>query len=230
MIYDWENDRDGAIAAGIVVEENILFQSEKLTIRFDEERGDLEDCTFKNFPTLEIDGIEICRCAFENCGELDLQNGSVENCRFEKCREVNFGGCSLTGTILRECDKISANDSDVERCEFYAISSIEVLNAGFDECSFSHCTSDGVFLYTDHYIDHCTFEQITARGEDGYIIDSTFRKKGDVKEIMNCRFVGCQVENEDGVLTRCEYFKAFSSYKTVSTDNIDYDTCVFEHP
>ena len=149
---------------------------------------------------------------FRNFPAITSQDTAFVNCTFENCQIV----------------KISKGI--VENCVFQNVSNIQSHQTEFKECSFIQCCSQGPLLIINAgKMNGCTFNTITSFTDDGYIVYSIYEKKSKVKSIKNCRFVDCQVENKANCLTHCVYFKPLSSRKTISVDNVDYDTCIFEN-
>lgn len=149
---------------------------------------------------------------FRNFPAITSQDTTFVNCTFENCRIVKISRCIA------------------ENCVFQNVSNTQSHQTKFKECSFIHCYSQGPLLIINAgEINRCTFETITSFTDDGYIVYSIYEKKSKVKSIKNCRFVDCHVENKANGLTHCVYFKPLSSRKTISIDNVDYDTCIFEN-
>lgn len=147
---------------------------------------------------------------FRNLHHLCVEGVFFENCSFENCHQLTVDECQMKG------------------CTFKNVDEIEGVRTDFDDCSFKNCCcSDGPFLVIDSngHAKNCTFDTITVLGDQGYVIYSVYGEKSDVKKITGCKFVDCKVENEDGKLCYCAYFKPFSSHKTIKTDNLDYETC-----
>jgi hypothetical protein len=154
---------------------------------------------------------------------------------YEGVTFCNFPTITTDGTDFRNCtfedtQSIEFSRGSVESCTFRNVSDISGNYSDFMQCVFTQCCSQGPLLTIEGggCVDGCTFETITALGEDGYVIFSVYHKKKDVQEIKNCRFTDCATESADGALTNCCYFKPLSSYKTVDIDNVDYDSCSFD--
>jgi hypothetical protein len=147
--------------------------------------------------------------SFKNFQKLQFENVTIEDCRFDNCGEV------------------SIYDGEVRGCNFCNVSAIEGHYASFTDCIFSRCCSYGALLTIDSEggVEGCSFENITALSEDGYVIFSVYKSKNDVRDIERCSFVDCICENEEEELASCSYFKPFSSFKTVDVDNMDYESC-----
>ena len=147
-----------------------------------------------------------------NFVHLCVENTIFENCNFEECKNISFRDCQ------------------VKNCTFKNNCSVDGYRTGFYDCYFTECCAEGPFLVIDTNgpVKGCTFENMTALGDQGYIIWSGYGKKHEIELIENCKFIDCQAESEDGKLCHCYYFKPFSSFKTVTVDNIDYETCDFE--
>jgi uncharacterized protein YjbI with pentapeptide repeats len=150
---------------------------------------------------------------FRNFPTIIAEDADFTNCTFENIQAIEF------------------SQAEVKNCTFRNVSEISGHYADFRGCAFIRCCSQGPLLTIDSAgsVEGCTFETITVRGEDGYVIYSVYGKKSDVEDITNCRFVDCEAESEDGELTYCCYFKPLSSSKTVDIDNVDYETCVFDN-
>ncbi len=131
-----------------------------------------------------------------------------EECLFEDCRNIELEECQVKGCIFKKVD---------------GIQSVRTEMIG---CRFENSCSVGPFLTMDSgRIEECEFDTVSALGSDGYIIDSVYGKKREVEMIRECSFAHCRVENEDGKLCCCSYFKPFSSIRTAEIDNVDYATC-----
>ena len=148
---------------------------------------------------------------FKNFPNLHLEEADYKNCTFEDCGVVSF------------------YDGEIVGCKFHNVSEIEGHFASFMDCAFSQCCSQGPFLTIDNVgsVEGCTFETITALGDDGYIIFSVYGKKKDVRYIKNCKFIDCKVESEDGLYTYCVYYKRCLACKTIEIENVDMQSCVF---
>jgi hypothetical protein len=150
---------------------------------------------------------------FKNFPTIAIRDSEFKNCIFENCKSLEFSECTVYDSTFKNIAAIEGHYTD------------------FHGCTFSDCCSDGPFLVIDSEgeIEGCTFENITASGEDGYIISCIYNSQSAVREISNCRFINCKVENEYDELVECRYMKHGFGNKTVYEDNIDYDTCVFEN-
>lgn len=146
---------------------------------------------------------------FKNFPTIVTENTSFRNCTFEDTQAIEF------------------SQGVVTRCKFQNVSEISGHFANFYDCTFAQCCSQGPFLTIDSFgsVEGCRFETITALGEDGYVIYSVYGGKKAVREIKNCRFVDCEIENEEKELAYCSYLKPFSSYKTKEVDNLDRESC-----
>ena len=149
---------------------------------------------------------------FRNFPTITTEDTDFKNCTFENTQSIEF------------------SQADVQNCTFRNISEISGHFTDFRGCKFENCCSQGPLLTIDSVggVEGCTFETITALGDDGYVIYSVYGKKSEVREITNCRFTDCKVESEDGELIYCCYFKPLRSSTAVDIDNVDYDSCVFE--
>ena len=156
----------------------------------------------------EVEGI-----TFLNFPNIHLEGALFKNCRFENCQEVEAYQCKINDCVFHNVSEITGHYTD-----FYG-------------CTFEHCCSQGPLLTidSDGSIEHCVFNTISALTEDGYVIFSAYDKKSDIKDIVDCYFADCEVENDEGELAYCVYFKPFSSRKSVEIDNFDRDSCVFRN-
>ncbi len=155
----------------------------------------------------------ISNATFRNFKNLCLDDTCFEDCIFENCSCVTTESCHM------------------KMCTFKNVDSIDGVRTDFSNCTFKDCCSDGPFLCIDSRgcVENCTFDTITALDDSqGYVIYSVYGKKKEVEIISGCKFINCQVENEDGELCYCSYFKPFSSFNTIQVDNVDYETCHFE--
>ena len=185
----------------MVIDYNNKEQLKDLNFRINNENG-------RVFVNIEMDYESV---TFRNFPTITTDGTDFKNCTFENTQAVEF------------------SEAEVQGCTFHNVSAIEGHFTDFSGCTFVQCCSQGPFLTIDNVgsVDGCTFETITALGDDGYVIYSVYGKKKDVSEIKNCKFIDCEVESEDGELTSCCYFKPLSSYNTVCIDNVDYESCVF---
>ena len=154
----------------------------------------------------------------------DYEGVTFRNFPTITAEDVNFKNCTFEDT-----QAIEFSQGEVKKCTFRNISEIRGHYADFKKCTFVECCSQGPLLTIDSSgsVTGCSFETITALGEDGYVIYSVYGKKDDVQDIKNCRFIDCTVESEDKSLTYCAYFKRFSSFKTKEIDNVDFWSCDF---
>ena len=153
---------------------------------------------------------------------------------FEDVTFINFPTITTDGTDFKNCtfentQSIEFSTAEVENCTFRNVSQISGHYTDFIGCKFEQCCSQGPLLTIDNVgsVEGCSFETITALGDDGYVIYSVYGKKKDIREIKNCKFIDCEVETEGGELTYCCYFKPFASSNTVDVNNIDYSSCDF---
>lgn len=151
---------------------------------------------------------DIC---FKNFPNLFIKDKDIKNCTFENCGNITAEGCRMNG------------------CKFNNVNNIKGIRTAFDSCEFINCCSDGPFLVIDTlgFIDGCTFDTITALGNNGYIIYSVYRKNTEVEQVTNCKFFDCQIESKDGKYCYCAYLKRSYLLKPVEIDNVDYNTCDF---
>lgn len=146
---------------------------------------------------------------FRNFPNLHLEEATFINCTFEDCGEI------------------AVYEKEMVECVFRNVSSILGHYTDFENCRFENCCSEGPLLTidSDGSVENCIFENVTASGEDGYIVFSVYGKKSDVREIKNSKFIDWTVGNSDNDIAFCEYYVPFLSRKTKYIDNIDYKTC-----
>lgn len=152
----------------------------------------------------------VCKgITFRNFSNLCLDEATFLDCQFENCHSVSISGCEM-----RNCTFVNVNDILGHYSEFVG-------------SKFIACCSNGPLLTIDSKgtVDGCTFESVTAKNEDGYIVWSVFARKEDASDITNSRFVNCRVENEEKDLCRCTYYRGFPVFTDVSYANIDYNSC-----
>lgn len=158
-------------------------------------------------------GAVVTGVTFCNFNNLCTENTVFENCTFENCQTVSFESCQI------------------KNCTFKNVCNIDGTRTNFYDCTFKDSCSDGPFLVIDSrgQVKGCTFDTITALGDQSYIIWSGYGKKHEIEMIVDCSFNDCQVESEDGKLCHCYYFKPFSSFRTIEADNLDYASCHFNN-
>jgi hypothetical protein len=157
-------------------------------------------------------GTVVTGVTFRNFNHLCTEDMVFENCIFEDCQNISFESCQI------------------KNCNFKNVCDVEGVRTNFYDSTFKERCADGPLLTIDSHgqVKGCNFETITALSDQGYVIYSVYGKKHEVEEIVDCKFIDCQVENEDCELCYCSYFKPLSSFKTVQVDNVDYESCNFE--
>ncbi len=145
---------------------------------------------------------------FRNFPKLLIAEKSFVHCSFENCEMLEITGCNMLDCTFQNANVIYSHYSN-----FYS-------------CIFEDCSVDNEALLsidTKGEIDGCRFVRITAKGENGCVIDSTFGKKSEVTYIKNCVFEDCDAPT----IAQASYFVPLSYRKTKAIDNIDYDICKF---
>lgn len=206
MIIDY-NNKEQMAEMGIGAGRNNVFALFK---KKDNDGGGFADACGRVYWNVEgVDSYE--GVTFRNFPTVTFEDISFKNCIFEDVQAVEFMG------------------GKVEGCTFRNVSNTSGCCTDFYGCTFKDCHSDCNILDIDTRgeVSGCTFDTVTALDEDGYIIHSVYEKIGLVTDITNCRFINCQVGNEDGDLTYCSHFKPFSA-KTDEVDNFDYESCKVE--
>lgn len=147
---------------------------------------------------------------FRNFPMITVEDTDFTNCTFENTQAIEF------------------SKARVKNCTFRNVSEIRGHYTDFHGCTFVRCCSQGPLLTIDNVgsVEGCTFETITALGDNGYVIYSVYGKKKDVREIKNCKFFDCEVESD--MVTLCEYLVTMEVYKTEVVDNVDYESCSFD--
>ena len=150
-----------------------------------------------------------------------------EGVTFRNFPTVTFEDISFKNCVFEDIEAVELMGGKVEGCTFRNVSNTSGCRTDFYDCTFRDCHSDRNILDIDAWgeVSGCTFDTVTALDDEGYIIHSVFEKIALVTEITNCRFINCQVGNEDGDLTYCSYYKLFSTSRTVSVDNFDHESC-----
>ncbi len=155
--------------------------------------------------------------------------GDFEGVTFRNFPTITTDGTSFMNCTFENTQAIEFSQGDVIHCTFRNVSDINGHYTNFRDCSFLQCCSQGPLLTIDSSgsVEGCTFETITALGEDGYVIYSVYASKNDVQLIKNCKFSYCEVESEDGMLTYCSYFTRCLLRKEKEVDNLDHCSCDF---
>ena len=159
---------------------------------------------------------------------MKTSDGAVSHHTFRNFSKLEFEDDSrIEQCMFEDCGEISACDGIFQACEFHHVDSIFGHYTDFINCHFQNCSSIGPLLTIDSTggVDECVFENITAQGEDGYIIFSVYNKKSDVKEIKNCKFIHWHTENPDNDISYCEYHSPFIFGKPKYINNIHYESC-----
>lgn len=156
-------------------------------------------------------------------------NGDYNGVTFRNFPTITTDGTDFKNCIFEDCQEIEFSISEVTNCTFRNVSEVSGHFTDFISCTFVQCCSQGPFLTIDNVgsVEGCTFETITALGDDGYIIFSVYGKKKDVRYIRNCKFVDCKAESEDGLYTYCVYYKRCLACKTIEIENVDMQSCDF---
>ena len=160
-----------------------------------------------------LEGAEVCRgVTFRNFFHLCAEDVVFEDCIFENCHQV------------------TAENGQMNGCTFTNVDNVEGIRSDFRDCNFRDCCSTGPFLIIDSHgsVKGCNFDNITALGDDGYVVYSLYEKRSLLEIMTDCKFVDCRADSEDGKMCYCAYFKPFSSYRTLDFDNVDYTTCDFD--
>lgn len=185
----------------MIIDYNNQAQMNDLAIKVNKSRGQA---------TVSING-DFCGVTFRNFPSIVTDDSNFTNCVFENIQSIEF------------------SQGKISNCTFRNVSEVCGQYVDFRYCTFTQCRSQGPLLTidSDGSVNGCTFDTITALGDDGYVIYSVYGKKKDVKDVKNCRFINCKVESTDGLFTCGAYFTRFSSYKTRKIENIDMHSCDF---
>lgn len=182
---------------------------------------------YKNYTQGEYDFIE------KNiCGEFCLnEGGDYKGLTFSSFPNLHINDSVVTDCVFEHCGAVLLNSCSVEGCTFDDVTETNGNETTFEKCDFKNCHAESSVLIIEGYgeVEQCNFTNNSAKGDDGYIIYSVFSKKSDVRNITDCCFEKCTVENEEDELSYCAYFLPLSSTKTNSINNFDYDTCVIKN-
>lgn len=146
---------------------------------------------------------------FRNFPSIRFEEVSFTECTFENCGVLNFDDCEVVGCTFENVKEVNGNGTD------------------FTDSTFKNSQAEESFLSIDTRgkVDGCTFDSIACHGEEGFIVSTICNNRDDIRDVTNCNFTNCSVENDEEGYCQARYFKAFSSYKTIAIDNMDYDTC-----
>ena len=207
MVIDYKN-KDQLAKMGIDVPKNkglsSIFKRGASADDIDDEYGRIQ-WDVKN--TDRYEGVTFC-----NFPTIIFEAIEFKNCIFKNIQSVEVLGCKMDG------------------CTFENVSSTVGCCTDFFGCFFKNCCISGSILNIDTRgaVEGCTFESMTALGNEGYIIHAVYESEDDVKPIKNCRFSDCDVENDEGKFTYCSYLKTVPSVKKIQVDNFDYESCKVE--
>lgn len=137
--------------------------------------------TFRNYPNLQVDGLCLEECVFENCHTVNLSDCKVENCRFDSLDTLYANSTQLSGCefVHLRCDDdcvLSLEDSEVSYCSF---SDVKLINE-------SHLIS-GV---GDVWVESCSFENVCTDRDDREL----FYCEGTVGKIFKKKVQLCMVD------------------------------------
>lgn len=177
-IFDWENDKEFALANGF---ENRDYLPEQLTITAT--KTVYENCTFRNFPNLNADGVQFYNCIFEDCAHLSLESSDAYDCTFRRVGDLY---------MLR---------SVIKKSKFYELKSNPETFCDSDSPIFMEegkilfCTFEDVELHNDAwlceaygkcFVDHCAFRNCRTERSDRNLfhcektVGKIFKKQADV--------------------------------------------------
>lgn len=103
MVVDWKVNKDEALRNGVEIRK--LFSTEE--IFFCCKTGSCNNTVFRNFPKLNIEGIALVGCRFEDCGDIALDECSVESFTIRCVESLLMRDCKVTGSTFAElsCDR-----------------------------------------------------------------------------------------------------------------------------
>ena len=153
--------------------------------------------------------------------------GDFEGVTFRNFPTITTDGTNFMNCTFENTQSVEFSQGDVIHCTFNNVSQISGHYTNFSDSSFVQCCSNGPLLTIDcaGKIEGCSFETITALGEDGYVIYSVYAKKKDVQLIKNCKFLDCRVENEDRLMAYCSYYTRSLLRREKEVDNLDQWSC-----
>ena len=152
------------------------------------EKGDYEDCIFKNcsLAGTDLSDIVFIECTFEQC---DLSNVDLKGTAF---RDITFASCKMLGLHFEVCNEFlfevkfrqcqlnmsSFYERNLQGCSFDSCSLVEVDfgEADLTKASFKNCDLSGAsFEYTK-------LEQADFRTANNYVINP------EINQIKKARF------------------------------------------
>lgn len=137
------------------------------------EKGEYEECTFKNcnFSNADLSEINFAECTFEQC---DLSMAKIVNTIF---REVKFENCKLLGLHFENCnDLLFSADFDgcqLNLCSFYKRS---MKNTNFKNCNLQEAD------FTESDLTGSTFDSCDLTG---VTFENTVLEKSDLRSSFN---------------------------------------------
>lgn len=152
----------------------------------------MRDCTFRNFPNLNADGVQFYNCIFEDCGRLALDDSEIFECTFRRIgdfytlrsiiRKSKF--CELKSNPNTFCDSdspIFMEDGNISLCSFEDVELHKSawLCEAFGDCSVEHCTFTNCRTErSDRELFHCemTVGKILKKEVEVSIVDEDTRK------------------------------------------------------
>ena len=160
MVFDWQNNREEALANGI--RECRVFSTKLITMTAS--NNVVAHHTFRNFSKLAFEeGTLIEDCIFENCADITIDGCRVDNCTFRCVDLISFIYSNVTNS--RFCDLTGGNVNDA----------VLLLEDG----ELNHCTFENITLQNDSFlcsgsgspwIEHCDFSKIRTSRADREII------------------------------------------------------------
>ena len=158
MIFDWNNNKEEALANGIQDPSrswgnyNVMKATNKV----------VKNHVFRNFEKLKFEEETlVVDCVFENCKTIDFDECRIENCTFTRIDTIYATQSNFTNSKFKElvCDNsmvISLEDSDISHCSF---EDVELKDDSY--------LCDGVGT---SWLEHCSFSNIRTSREDKEII------------------------------------------------------------
>lgn len=185
-IFDWKKDKEFALANGF---ENRDYLPEQLAITATKKI--FEDCTFRNFPNLNADGIQFYNCTFEDCAHLSFESSDAYNCSFRRIVDLYMLRSAIKKSQFYEmksnpetfCDSdspIFMEDGKISLCNF---NDMELRNGAY------LCESFG----NDCKVEYCTFTNCRTDREDRKL----FHGEKSVKKLLGKKAVENNIVDEE---------------------------------
>ena len=177
MVFDFRNNREVALANGIV--EKSSYDGEKQIMR--SENGAIIGQTFCNFPRLVFeDNVIVMDCVFEDCGIVEFDENKIHGCTFRRIK------------------MISATDSTISNSTFCELKGNEDYIITVDDSEINSSIFCDIELRDDSYlidgngaswVEKCKFENCTTTRRDRELFYCAELRGTFVKKLVHFKFV-----------------------------------------